>query len=106
MEESICKVKLVYGTPLIGRVEVTDKTFQVEIVVAGVEDGLIDVSIKDGELIVELEGDKRYAKEFCVAFISDKIEFLPAEITKENGVLYITAELKAPKYNSERILKV
>ena len=98
MTDKIVRVKLISGEPLLGKAEIAD-TLNIELVVPGVEDGLIKVSACENELYVSLQEEVPYCETFEVAFISDFVDFRDHSIEKDNGVLYIKCRLKDENEN-------
>lgn len=94
MEETkFGKVKLLYGEPLLGKCAI-EEFFEVELVVPGVRDGEIVVSIDKEKMTVEMLEDSKYCKRFGIEFSSEHVDFNDIDATKSDGVVYISCRIK------------
>lgn len=91
--EGKVKVKVVYGNPLLGKVS-TEDGLSVEILVPGVPDGNINVSVSEDVVSVELKATAGYVDKFRVDFLSSTVDTMTIDVYKDNGILYIECPLK------------
>ena len=88
-----CTLKLISGEPNIGKL-VADEIFEVQFVVPGQNEDMIDVSLGLNSMLVKQDEDGPYSKAFIVLFVSDFIDFRRALYSRSNGVVAISCEIK------------
>lgn len=89
MKDSIVKLKLVEGAPMIGKLEVIENTVMMEILVPGVDDGKIEIEASNDFINIELKDDYQYTDSFSITLKGELLVFKEFDIEKKNGVVYL-----------------
>lgn len=89
MKDSIVKLKLVEGAPMIGKLEVVENTVMMELLVPGVDDGKIDIEADNDFINIKLDSDYPYTDRFSITLKGELLVFKEVSVEKENGVIYL-----------------
>jgi len=89
MKDSIVKMKLVEGAPMIGKLETTNDSVIIEVLIPGVSDGAISIEAEDDYISVELDTDYDYTKSFSIKLVGDSLVFKEFDHYKKNGILFL-----------------
>ena len=89
MKDSIVKLKLVEGAPMIGKLEVIENTVIMEILVPGVDDGKIEIEADNDFINIKLVDDYPYTDSFSITLKGELLVFKEFNVEKVNGVIYL-----------------
>lgn len=103
IKESKIKLKLLYGNPMISKLEADGDYLNLEILIPGVEDKSMVVSSCTTDIVVDHEIDSRFIGKFKFVLTSDELSFYDVHCEKENGVFTLYAKtiptVNTDKYN-------
>lgn len=106
-KESKIKLKLLYGNPMISKLEVDSDHLLLEILIPGVEDKSMVVSASFKDVVVDHEIDSKFIGKFKFVLSSDEFEFWSTRASKENGVFSLSAQLvPTDSYSKYKVIAV
>ena len=89
MKDSIVKLKLIDGEPVIGKLEVIDDSVVMEVLIPGVLDEAITIEADDDYFHLELDEDYPYTDHFSFELNGESLVFKEFDLWKEAGVLHV-----------------